>query len=418
MPKNNDGFVEDDGFMEDGFIPDSSPVSMAKDPYGRPLSRPEVIREEYPSETFGRYAEPIAQFGGAGAKKAPMGAALAGAATMGTEIVKQGIQAYNSEPGTPATTLEALRRNAMAFGRGAAGEALGRGVFAGAGAMAEKAAPGVKQTLAKIMKVSTGMPEREGMALINDTKIIARAKSAREAGKDFGAALTVKDPLPRANLLPKGIQEFADVPAPLKSGAEGARLAFGKSHLTADAAADKFDEFLPKLTDNTLDLQSAFSLRQLTMDKISDLPYNERSMKRLLSGNIDKLDSYIEAKLPDWSGAKTAYREAKVAEEFNNWLPLNKNLSPNVLRATAAVGAAAYGAREGDPRAIMALSLVSPRVWGGAIRGGGVIGRAASSPVGNFVTKQMTRLGTQYVAGQAIPSSTEELMRKHYEAQR
>lgn len=324
-----------------------------------------------------RLAPTAAKLGmrGAGALAVPVMGLVGG----GLELAKMTGEAIESSPNAPKTSMEALSRLGSGAWQGVSGEIIGQGVGKALGAMVPS-----RKLAAQGMRVMTGVPEREGLAVLKDPSILSRAKSVEQAGKEYGESTLG-----------------------LKGGAEGARQAFGKSHLTADAAADKFDEILPKIKDETLDLQTAFSLRQTTMDKLSDLPYNEKSMKRLLGQNVDTLDAYIEARLPEWSGARQAFRESKIAEEFGSWLPLNKNLSPNVLRTTAAIAATGKGVMEGNPIMSLALPAISPKVWGYGIRAGGAVAPAvkAGAEVGAKAT------------GYAI-SSTEELLRKKYQEQK
>ena len=342
--------------------------------------------DSYPiSETFAKYAEPISQFGGAFARKTAVGIPLAGLATGSVEAVKQGLQRFEGNPEAPETSAEAARRIGMAGARGAGGELGGRAVLGAASYIGRKALPVAAQGI----RAMTGVPVREATAVLKDPSILSRAKSVEEAGADYAASLT------------------GGPVVGLESGAKGARKAFGKSHLSPDAVADKFDELLPHLQAGTIDLQTAFSLRQQTMDKLADLPYNEKSMKKLLAENVDQLDEFIESKLPEWSGARKAFRESKVAEEFKSWLPLNKNLSPNVLRTAGALTAAAHGISEGRVLPMLALPAVSPRVYGGAIR-------AAASPITRGIVQGATRLGTQAGAGAIFPSSTTEALRRRY----
>ncbi len=372
------------------------------DPYGRPIAHAEVIREEYPSETFAKYAEPISQFGGMFARKALPGAAIAGAATAGTEIARQGIQAYGNEPGADMGLLERGKRVGSAFGRGALGELGGRGVFAGAKALAPRAVG----TGAQLMRVATGIPEKTGRAVLSDPDLLRRAKSVKDAGAQYQKAIT-QEGYTRAKLYPEqGVEQY--IPEQLKSSGAGSRAAFGKTMLAPEATINKYDELVPAMEIGELDLQSALTLRQTASHhlKTSKGDWYEQPMREVL----EKADEYLEKKLEGFPEAVKAYREAKTAEEFSSLLPLNKNLSPNVLRTGAALAYAAHGAAEGKILPMVALPVVSPKVWGLGIR-------AATTPTGQEVLKAGVRYGTQYGARQILPSSTDMLMRK-YEAQK
>lgn len=176
----------------------------------------------------------------------------------------------------------------------------------------------------------------------------------------------------------------------LKSGAEASRKAFGKSYLSGEAVADKFDELAPKLADGSIDTQTLLTLRQQTMKAIEDLPYKQKGLRRILAGNIDQMDPILETRLPDWGAARGGYRESKIAEEFSSLLPLNKNLSPNVLRTTAAIAGAAKGLAEGRPWLALGLPMISPAVYGTALKGAAYAGKI---PAGTYQLPARTGAG-------------------------
>src|SRR3990167_1481183 len=374
---------------------------QGKDPYGRPISRNEQIREERPSETFGRYMEPISAFGGAFAKKAPMGAALAGAATMGTEIVKQGIQAIGSEPGTPTNTMESGKRIASAFGRGALGEGLGRGVFAGAARVGKAIAPTAIKTGAQVMKMSAGIPEPTGQAVLSDLGRLGRAPSLKEAGAKYADAMAATG---------------------LRQGPEAAMETMGKSALSQEGATNFAYDAIQKLNSGQLTYQEALVARDqlkniLKMPKWQNpsIAQNEMFLVKMQKQLDDYLEPYFNAAGESFKQARGGYREAKIAQDFSSWLPTNANKTASVLRGgyAATIGGLGYGGQIDPETAALGLAVASPRMIGYGIRGAAVAG-----PVVREAAKFGTRLGTQAISGRLLPSSTEELMRKHYEAQK
>ena len=247
-----------------------------------------------------------------------------------------------------------------------AGELLG----AGGSSLGRIVAPWMKKVGAQLLRVGPGIPEQAGRAVLSDPGILSRAKSVTEAGMEYGAATSG-----------------------LKSGAEASRAAFGKSYLSPEKAADAFDDIAKALKAKTLDLQTALTLRQTTMKAISETPRKLSGLKRILADNIDALDDYLEPRIPGWAAVRRGYREAKIAEEFSSLLPLNKNLSPNVLRTLSALGAAGAGAAVGHPSALLAPVAISPLAAGLAIRGAAFGGTIAIP-----FAKLGTRAGTQSLA--------------------
>lgn len=376
-------------------------MTQGKDPYGRPIARNEVMREEYPSETFARYAEPISQFAGSFRKSGLQGAITAGAATMGTEIARQGIQAIGSEPGTPSTFAESGKRIASAFGRGAAGEALGRGVFAVGAKIGSKIGPRLVKTGAQAMKVSAGIPEASGEAVLSDLGRLGRAPSIKEAGAKYAQAMEATG---------------------LSQGPEAAMEMMGEAGLSEVGATKFAYNALQKLKEGKLPYQEALVARDQIKSLLARPKWqnpNAAQSERFLIKMQKDLDTYLEPYFAEagesFQGARAGYREAKLSEDFSSWLPTNANKTASVLRGTLATGAAGlgYGGVIDPETAALGIAAASPRMLGYGIRGA-----AVAAPVIREAAKFGTRLGTQKAAGIFLPSSTEELMRKHYEAQR
>lgn len=376
-------------------------AKQGKDPYGRAISRDESIREEYPSGKFARYAEPISQFGGIFAKKGPMGSAIAGTTSMGAEIAKQGIQALGSEPGTPSTFMESGRRIASAFGRGAAGEAAARVGFVGGAKIGTAISPRLTKTGSQVMKMSAGIPEPTGEAVLSDLGRLGRAPSLKEAGSKYAEAMEATG---------------------LSQGPEAAMEMMGKSGLSEAGATEFAYNALQKLKSGELPYQEALVARDQIKSLLARPKWqnpNAAQSERFLVKMQKDLDAYLEPYFSEagqsFQGARAGYREAKLAEDFSSWLPTNANKTASVLRGgyAATMGGLGAGGYVDPEMAALGLALASPRMLGYGIRGA-----AVAAPVVREATKLGTRLGAQSAAGYVLPSSTEELMRKYYNKQK
>ncbi len=314
---------------------------------------------------------------------APLALPLMGLVGGGMELAKMTGEALESAPTTPKTSAEALARLGQGAWRGISGELIGQGLSAGVKALIPS-----PKTAASVMRVATGIPEREGAAVLRDPKLLSRAKSVSEAGEMYDKAL-----------------EGAGYK--IESGGKGSRVAFGKTMLSPEQTLNKFDELIPAMENGQLDLQSAVALRQTASSHLKSAKgdWFEQPMREVLQNT----DNYIEQGLKDFPAAVKAYREAKIAEEFGSWLPLNKNLSPNVLRSSAGLYNIVRGAQEGNIPQMVIGAGVSPKLWGYGIQAGG-----AAAPLIRGAEILGTRAGGQAIARENMPMSTEELLRKKY----
>ncbi len=353
------------------------------------------IRAPYPSEKFAQWAEPISQFAGMFSKAPLIGPVIAGTSTMGAEIARQGLQAVGGEPGTPATVLQSGGRIAKAFGRGALGEFLARGVFKGAAAIGRKSIP----TGAQLMKISAGINEQTGKRVLADPRILSRALPIKEAGEKYGQVLEA---------------------AGLRQGPEVAMEFMGKSALTQEGAAGFAFDAIKKIKTGELTYQEALIARD-QLKEILKMPKWQNpavaANERFLISMRNQLDAYLEPYFQEAGGsfarARKDYSEAMMKKEFSSWLPTNANKTASVLRGTLALGAAGAGAGGyiSPEQAAAGIALTSPRIFGYGIR-------AAASPITKKTVELGVRAITQTGAGQLLPSSTQELLRKRYEAQR
>jgi hypothetical protein len=300
----------------------------------------------------------------AGTAAAPGVGTVAGAAkgifagaAMGRALQNATAQAINTQAPGFAPQRTALEEVADPVIAGA-----GQALVPAAGA----ALRGLKEPAIKVgaqgMRALAGIPEKAGRAVLKDPSILLRAKPVEEAGEAYAKSV-----------------------GGLKSGAEAARATLGRSHYSGEAIANKFDDFADQIAKETIDTQTALALRQRTMKAVEDLPFNQRDLRGVLSSNIRALDDLLEKRLPEWGGARAGYRESKIAEEFSSLLPLNKNLSPNVLRTTAAIAGGVKGIAEGKPWMALGLPMISPAVYGTALKGAAYAGKAMGAvPPGTY----------------------------------
>lgn len=285
---------------------------------------------------------PFAAAAGPFAPLVPVAGAAIGA--MGARGYQLAGRALQGEPQTASGNMADIARTGLVQG---AGEALGPI----AGRLGQIASPFIQGAMkpirkvgAQVIRAASGVPESAAESVLKDPDILSRALPVDEAGKVYAEAVGGR------------------------GGAESSRQMFGRSYLSAEQAADAFDELRPAIGAKSLMVDDALTLRQRTMKALNDTGRDKPELRRLLSQNISELDGYIEGFLPEWNTAKQTYREAKIGEEFGSFLPLNKNLSPNVLRSWAGIASMGKGIAEANPLFIGAGMAVSPKAWGTAIR--------------------------------------------------
>jgi len=330
------------------------------DPYGRPIARAESIREEYPSEKFVNRVMPMAQLGGMFAKTPGMGMGIAGAASAGTEIARQAIQAYGGEPGAPTTFGESLGRTGRAFATGAGGEAAARVIGRGAEKFIK---PTAIKTGAQAMKIGAGIDERSGIKALSDPSRLRRAPSMEQAGEGYERAMTATG---------------------LEQGPEAAMKLMGKSALSQEGASGFAYDAIQKLAEGKLSYQEALVARDqlkniLKMPKWQNpsIAQNERFLVQMQKQLDDYLEPYFQEAGESFAQARKGYAEASLGKEFSSLLPTNANKTASVLRGASLVGAGYV-----DPEtAVGGALLMSPYVLGKGIAYGlpaaGVAARAA-----------------------------------------
>lgn len=364
-----------------------------------PLGEATAIRERYPSEKFSAIAQPISQLAGMFAKRAPIAAGITGLATGGVEAARQGIAAYADEPGARDISIaERAKRIGTQAAIGAGGEGIARGIFAGAAKVGKATKPRAVATGAQLMKVSAGVSEPTGRAILSQPSRLGAAPSMEQAGEQYARAMEATG---------------------LSQGPEAAMQLMGKSALSQESAAGFAYDAIQKLNKGELTYQEALVARD-QLKNILKMPKwqnpNVAQSERFLIQMQKQLDNYLEPYFQEagesFAAARGGYREAAMAKEFEPWLPVNANRGASVLRGMVATGAAGVGAYGGGPEDVATglgvAALMSPRMLGYGIRAG-----AAAAPVAREAAKVGTRLGSNYAI-----SSTEELLRKKYQEQK
>lgn len=342
--------------------------------------------------------EPTQGFGEAMLRSAP---ATAGGMMGGLIGAPAG---FTSVPGAAlgAAGGEGLRQSAVQLRNLATGQEMAspgqvagnmgiQGALSGLGAVggnlttmiAKKAGPAIVKGASQLSRAASGMPEQTGAAIVRDPGMIARAKPIAEAGR----------------LYREGVGDAAN------GSLEAGRAVFGKTYPGPEAAVNTFDEMRPVL--DAAKPEELLGMRQTLSDTLQDTPRTAPKLRMMLSERLAVLDDMLESRLPDWGGAKQAWRDSKVAEEAGSWLPLNKNLSPNALRTTAAVSIAASKAAEGNLLGLAALPFISPKVWSVGLRGLGYAGQAA-----NAIPPAVYRVGTQAASGATGSALADAYMRQ------
>lgn len=315
------------------------------------------------------------------------GAALGG---MAGEAVRQGVSNLTAaafpEQNYPIASPRQVIGDTISQGVSqGAGAALGLGIGAAASALR----PGANKIGAQVIRIGSGVPTEVGEAALRDPSMLLRAKPAAETGAKIGEYLGGAQAVERAvDPLTGAVSEVAK-PRGLKYNVKGLQELMPGKFLAS--TGDKFNlvnDAMTKLGHGELGLQEALVVRQQASKMLSTPNFQNAELaavKQEIAQALGQLDEFIEPQLPEMGGLRQAYRDSKVAEEFSNWLPLNRNSSPNVLRSVlatreAAMGAAAaIGVGGGSPIGLAALPLISPKFYGTAIKGAALLGKVPTS---------------------------------------
>jgi hypothetical protein len=161
----------------------------------------------------------------------------------------------------------------------------------------------------------------------------------------------------------------------------------GRSH--AQVLADDLDGMISDLQKPVTEggaptLQDLVSARQVISKQLQAPKYlnpTQAPIASMTEDNLGRIDDAIESvssKMPEvkpvdvpgygkvssLAQARRIYRESKIADNLNTWLPQNNNRTPSVLRFFAGLGTAMVNPAKGA--ALMAGE--SPKVWANAIK--------------------------------------------------
>lgn len=302
---------------------------------------------------------------GAGAATIP----LAGLGGMAGESARQGIaQAYAGATNRPFTPPSEVMKD---IGIQGASQAGGQAIGLGIGTAAKAARPLVNKIGAQVMRVGAGIPERAGeMAMRNPSMLLdaPSPEAASAAYKTFEAT--------------NGITGLGD--AVKSAGRFPSEGELEKQLFEVAARARNGVASTPKELYHAS--QAASSLNQ--MGKLGNPRY--AMLRSAISEAKGAVDDALEAAIPGYGALRGDYAASKAAGEFSSLLPLNKNTSPNVLRGVTAASAAGAGLMAGQPMALAALPLISPKFYGTALKGAAIAGKVPTT---------VYRVGTQAGAG-------------------
>jgi hypothetical protein len=153
---------------------------------------------------------------------------------------------------------------------------------------------------------------------------LRNAPTVREAGKAYEEAIK---------------------PLGLKSLDASLKEATGKNVVTGADFVKVADTAIEALNNGTLTPQQALWGRQAIVKMREASKYGRDEYlgaAKTLDAAQDALDDFLVAQLPDLAAARGQYALAKSAEKFSNWLPVNKDGTPNVARAWATTALAPW----------------------------------------------------------------------------
>ena len=287
-----------------------------------------------PSATFGTIFAALLSPLGPGASIA--GAAVGGALGEAGEELRE----YAMEPGaldraTPASAASRIMKSGAAQG---AIQGLGIGMGAASGTktlakgLSNKSEDAIKLG-AQIMKVAHGIPEKYGGAILRDPSILRSAlpvEVSEQAYKTFARYTGLK-----------GLDDLASEPVMV-----GGKL---------QARGSMFPKEIEQMVRDTA-LRWRTDPASVTNQELFQASQGENAIFRMASrqnpeasaihGSVSlskdgaTVDEALESRIPEYKSIRTNLFRSKAREALSNILPANKNLSPNVLRTTAALAAA------------------------------------------------------------------------------
>jgi hypothetical protein len=311
-----------------------------------------------------------------------LGAGLGGATGEATrQAVAQGTAAAFPEQNYPIQKPgQVLRDVAIQGASQAAGEAGGQLI----GAAAKAARPTINKLGAQAMRVGAGIPEKAGDAVMRNPSLLLDAPSKEVASGGYKA-------FERYTGL-SGLGDQVKLTGKFPSEGELEKHLFEVAARAKNGVSSTPQELY-------LASQAASSLNQL--GKMGNPRY--AMLKGAIGEAKNVVDDALEAALPEYKNLRSDYAASKIAGEFSSAFPLNKNTSPNVLRGVTAASGAAAGLAAGHPAALAALPLVSPMVYGGAVRTAALAGKV---PAGVY------RVGAAALTGAAGSSLADAYARQ------
>ncbi len=294
-----------------------------------------------------------------GMKGGPITAAAAAAAgRMAQKVIAQRLGVGRRE-----TALEAAEDATLTgVGQAAAGSLLATG-----GTIASQyVRPAASRIGAQLLRAGPAIPEKYGQAALQDVSLLSRAPTREAAGQLYERTITA-----------------AGLRSPAAVRAEAGQLIQSSSGHGDFDASHLVNSVYRKLITNdpSLTPQEALNAAQAARYLKDQARYgNPNELANLVNINRAKtaIDDWLEPRVPGYREARQAYREAKTAEQFDSWLPLNKNMSPNALRVWGSVGAATTAAGlSGSPLPLLAPLAISPKLAGLGIRAAYRLGQGA-----------------------------------------
>ena len=221
------------------------------------------------------------------------------------------------------------------------------------------------------------MPEKIGEVAMRNPNILSDAPTVAGASAGYQA-------FERYTGL-KGLGDMVKSSGRFPSEAQLEDMVFGIAKKATEGTAQPQELYLAS--------QAASNLKK--MAKLGNPRY--ATLEASIIGAKQTVDDALGKIYPEYASLRSDYFAAGVGEEFSSLFPLNKNTSPNVLRAVTAAGTAVAGTLAGQPAALAALPLVSPAFYGLGLRGAAIAGslpppayrvipQAAAGAIGSYLS--------------------------------
>lgn len=242
----------------------------------------------------------------------------------------------------------------------------------------------IKKVLPQAIKVMSGVSEKTTARILNNPEILTTAKPIEEAEKEFGQFIKNSGfeygPKAMAKVLGKAKWSEAEADAVANNViARIERLAgtdeTGMSakeimeHRWLQRAMYKPEGPTPlgQLPENKKFIkqttQQALAARQsLSHAATTEITGGHNDMAKYLLDKVDIIDDWIEKIVPGFDKVRQDYSNAKAAQAFESWLPVNKTGTPSFLRGAALGGLVSTGN-------IHEALAMSPKLTGMALKG-------------------------------------------------